>query len=243
MSPGLASGREAASHAAAPLPSGWLCATWCPAPAVDGIYLLSRQGDPADQAGKPFFKLRLSDRTGTVDCTVWEVDAVGAGLKAGDLVHVSARVTEYQGKAQLEATGVRAGARRRCAAPRFPALHLPRHRGTQGLPAVPHRVGVRPRLQRPAARSSSATRPSSRSSPRRRLPRSTTTPISAAWWSTPSPWPRCATSWPSSTAGWTATCCSPPPSFTTSARRGSWPSRPPSTSPMPASSWGTSSRA
>ena len=58
--------------------------------------------------GKPFFKLRLSDRTGTIDCTVWEPEAFTNGLKTGDLVQVTARVGEYMGKPQLEATAVSA---------------------------------------------------------------------------------------------------------------------------------------
>lgn len=75
---------------------------------VRGIYLLAGKETRTTKAGKPFFKLRVSDRTGTVDCTVWEVDQMQDGLGPGDLVVLSARVTEYQGKAQLEASAVAA---------------------------------------------------------------------------------------------------------------------------------------
>jgi 3'-5' exoribonuclease len=77
-----------------------------PGRAVEGIYLLAGKETRQTKAGKPFFKLRLSDRTGAVDCTVWEVDTMEPGLKSGDLVAVMARVTEYQGRAQLEASRV-----------------------------------------------------------------------------------------------------------------------------------------
>jgi 3'-5' exoribonuclease len=73
---------------------------------VRGVYLLSGKETRTTKAGKPFFKLKLSDRTGTVDCTVWEVGDVRSEVSAGDLVFVDARVTEYLGKPQLEATTV-----------------------------------------------------------------------------------------------------------------------------------------
>ncbi len=96
-SSGEASIREAARIAVCDL---------VPGTGVEGVYLLSSKETRQTRQGKPFFKLRVSDRTGTVDCTVWEVDSVGPGVKAGDLVTVCARVTEYQGKPQLEATNV-----------------------------------------------------------------------------------------------------------------------------------------
>jgi 3'-5' exoribonuclease len=74
---------------------------------VRGVYLMSAKETRSTKAGKPFYKLRLSDRTGSIDCTVWETDQLEAGLGAGDLVLINARVSEYQGKAQLEATAVR----------------------------------------------------------------------------------------------------------------------------------------
>lgn len=79
-----------------------------PGTTVHGVYLLSSKETRTTKAGKPFFKLRVSDRTGTVDCTVWEVAAMDDALRPGDLVSVAARVTEYQGKAQLEASEIAA---------------------------------------------------------------------------------------------------------------------------------------
>jgi 3'-5' exoribonuclease len=79
-----------------------------PGTTVRGTYLLGAKETRSTKAGKPFFKLRLSDRTGNIDCTVWETDQFETGLGAGDLVLISARVSEYQGKAQLEASAVRA---------------------------------------------------------------------------------------------------------------------------------------
>ena len=44
-----------------------------PGTGVDGVYLLSAKETRQTRQGKPFYKLRVGDRTGTVDCTVWEV--------------------------------------------------------------------------------------------------------------------------------------------------------------------------
>jgi 3'-5' exoribonuclease len=77
-----------------------------PGNSVEGVYLLSAKETRQTRQGKPFFKMRVSDRTGTIDCSVWEVDSVEPGVKVGDLVTVCARVTEYQGRPQLEATRV-----------------------------------------------------------------------------------------------------------------------------------------
>jgi 3'-5' exoribonuclease len=77
-----------------------------PGSTISGVYLLSSKDTRQTKAGKPFYKLRLSDRTGTVDCTVWETDTMLPTIQVGDLVSVAARVTEYQGRAQLEASEV-----------------------------------------------------------------------------------------------------------------------------------------
>jgi len=77
-----------------------------PDSSVEGVYLLSAKETRRTKAGKPFFKLRLSDRTGTVDCTVWEIETMDSVLKPGDLALVTGRVTEYQGRPQLEAVKV-----------------------------------------------------------------------------------------------------------------------------------------
>jgi 3'-5' exoribonuclease len=77
-----------------------------PGSAVEGVYLLSSKETRQTKAGKPFYKLKVSDRTGTVDCTVWEIDWMQPGVEVGDLVSITARVTEYQNRPQLEASRV-----------------------------------------------------------------------------------------------------------------------------------------
>ncbi len=79
-----------------------------PGSAIEGVYLLSDKETRYTKAGKPFYKLKVSDRTGTIDCTVWEVEQVHPGVEVGDLVWLTARVTEYQKRPQLEALRVTA---------------------------------------------------------------------------------------------------------------------------------------
>lgn len=79
-----------------------------PGTSVSGVYLLTAKETRSTKAGKPFFKLKLSDRTGTVDCTVWDTEAMQCDAKIGSLVLVSARVSEYLGRPQLEASAVTA---------------------------------------------------------------------------------------------------------------------------------------
>ena len=201
-----------------------------------------RQGDPPDQAGQALLQAPggRPHRHGRLHGVGGRSGGPGSqGGRPGDGLRPGHRVPG-QGPAGGHQRGRGAAGRR--AAPGFPPLHLPRHRGAQGLPAVPHRLGVRPRLRRSARahlRRPGLLRDLHHRAGRQGLPPRLPGRAGGAHGRA---WPRCATSWPSSTAGSTATCCSPPRCCTTSARRGSWRSRPPSTSPTRASSWDTSSR-
>jgi 3'-5' exoribonuclease len=73
---------------------------------VETVYLLSGKENRTTKAGKPFFRLKLNDRTGTVDCMVWDIDVMDPAVRTGDLVAVTGRVSEYQGRPQLEATKI-----------------------------------------------------------------------------------------------------------------------------------------
>ncbi|MCX8032365.1 MAG: HD domain-containing protein [Thermoleophilia bacterium] len=73
---------------------------------VEGVYLLSAKEVRLTKTGKPYYRLKLSDRTGAIECTIWEVEAVEGDIQVGELVSTSAQVTEYQGKRQLVATRI-----------------------------------------------------------------------------------------------------------------------------------------
>jgi len=44
----------------------------CPGTSVEEVYLVTRKDLRSTKAGKPYLRLRVSDRTGTADCMVWE---------------------------------------------------------------------------------------------------------------------------------------------------------------------------
>ncbi|MHB0979019.1 MAG: 3'-5' exoribonuclease YhaM family protein [Thermoleophilia bacterium] len=76
--------------------------------AVCETYLVRSKELRTTKGGKPFLKLRVGDRTGALDCMVWEdAERLARGFEIGDLVIVRARATEYQGSVQLEAGDVR----------------------------------------------------------------------------------------------------------------------------------------
>ncbi len=75
---------------------------------VDEVYLVLSKEVRTTKSGKPFLKLRVGDRSGGVDCMVWEAaERLSEGFRQGDVVRVRARASEYGGKVQLEATDLR----------------------------------------------------------------------------------------------------------------------------------------
>ncbi len=75
-----------------------------PGTSVFDVFLVTRKETRTTKSGKPFLKLRLGDRTGALDCMVWEAaDALGAGFETGDVVRVRGRTSEYRGSLQMEA--------------------------------------------------------------------------------------------------------------------------------------------
>lgn len=70
-------------------------------------YLAAAKDLRTAKNGKAYLKLRLGDRDGMVDCMVWDdAETIAAGFDGGDVVIVEGRVTEYQGRPQVEAVSV-----------------------------------------------------------------------------------------------------------------------------------------
>ena len=75
---------------------------------IDETYLVRTKDLRTTKSGKPFLKLQVGDRSGMLDCMVWEdAERVAAVFEAGDVVRISGRTSEYEGRVQLEATMVR----------------------------------------------------------------------------------------------------------------------------------------
>ncbi len=74
---------------------------------MEELYLVSAKELRTTKTGKPFLKLKVGDRTGTLDCMVWEeAERTAAGFECGDVVMVRGRTSEYAGRVQLEAKAV-----------------------------------------------------------------------------------------------------------------------------------------
>jgi 3'-5' exoribonuclease len=79
-----------------------------PGTCIEQPYLVSSKELRTARNGKPYLKLRVGDREGMLDCMVWEgADRLAPEFETGDVVLIEARVGEYAGKVQLEATGLR----------------------------------------------------------------------------------------------------------------------------------------
>lgn len=71
------------------------------------VFLVSHKEVRSTKAGKPFLRLKLSDRTGSVEGVVWDNAATLAPTFAvGDLVVAQGRVSEYEGSIQVEASNL-----------------------------------------------------------------------------------------------------------------------------------------
>ncbi len=69
---------------------------------VTSFFLVCEKEIRTGQAGKPYLRLALGDRTGTVEARMWEnFEKDAAGFSRDDFVKVQARVETYRGRHQL----------------------------------------------------------------------------------------------------------------------------------------------
>lgn len=79
-----------------------------PGRGVEEIFLVSSKEMGTTRKGKPFLRLRLSDRSGTVDGVLWEDAEEAASLfEQGDHIYVRGTVSEYKGSPQVKADRIR----------------------------------------------------------------------------------------------------------------------------------------
>jgi 3'-5' exoribonuclease len=78
-----------------------------PGTMIEEVYLVKSKETRTTRSGRPYLKLRVGDRTGVVDCMVWDnAERMATRFSLGDLVLVKGRVGEYQGSVQLEAVDI-----------------------------------------------------------------------------------------------------------------------------------------
>lgn len=70
--------------------------------AVDSIFLVKEKNISIGKNGRLFMALKIGDKTGNMDCRVWEnVDELGKSFAVGDLVKVKGMVQLFQNRRQL----------------------------------------------------------------------------------------------------------------------------------------------
>jgi len=70
--------------------------------AVTSFFLVHEKEIRATREGKPYLRLELGDRTGTVEARMWEnFEAAAGSIERDDFVKVQARVEVYRNKMQL----------------------------------------------------------------------------------------------------------------------------------------------
>lgn len=76
---------------------------------VRGIYLCKQYQSLKTKAGKSYYSLTLTDKTGTLDAKVWDIGNPGVydDFNAMDYVNVNGRITSFQGSLQLNITNIR----------------------------------------------------------------------------------------------------------------------------------------
>ena len=78
-------------------------------PDLQGIicdwFLLTSKETKLTRGGKPYLNLRLSDKTGDIECKLWDADTIPADV--GAAVKIEATAGEYNGKPQLTVNRLR----------------------------------------------------------------------------------------------------------------------------------------
>ena len=79
-----------------------------PDTSVTTFLLVGEKELRATREGKPFLRLELSDRTGTIEARIWEnVEYVVASFERDDIIKIQGRVESYRNKTQLAIDKIR----------------------------------------------------------------------------------------------------------------------------------------
>lgn len=74
----------------------------CDGAKVDDIFLIHSKSLGYTQDGAPFVRLKLGDRTGTIDAIKWDVsETTGASISNDQFIRIRGTVTTYNGKMQI----------------------------------------------------------------------------------------------------------------------------------------------
>jgi 3'-5' exoribonuclease len=75
---------------------------------VRELFLVAGKALLTSNAGKPYLSLQLRDRTGAIECRVWDrAEEIGKRFERDDVVEASGSAIAYQGRVQLKVHDVR----------------------------------------------------------------------------------------------------------------------------------------
>ncbi|HEU5360875.1 MAG TPA: OB-fold nucleic acid binding domain-containing protein [Candidatus Deferrimicrobiaceae bacterium] len=75
---------------------------------VKDLFLVSNKAVLVSNTGKPYLNLSLRDRTGQVECRVWDrAEEIATRFERDDIVEASGSAIQYQGRIQLKVNDVR----------------------------------------------------------------------------------------------------------------------------------------
>src|SRR3990172_10127426 len=75
---------------------------------VRDLFLVSSKAVLSSNSGKPYINLSRRDRTGQVECRVWDrAEEIGKRFDRDDIVEASGSAIQYQGRVQLKVHDVR----------------------------------------------------------------------------------------------------------------------------------------
>ena len=78
---------------------------------VSGIYLCKQKTPAVTRNGKPYENVVLQDKTGSIDCKIWDPNSQGiADFDAMDFVEINGEVTSFSGNLQLNIRRLRLAA-------------------------------------------------------------------------------------------------------------------------------------
>lgn len=74
---------------------------------VTGFFAVAQKQTRITRDGATYFAVSVSDRTGQIECRIWEAAAIKAEFEQGDIVKAQGQVCRYQDKLQLKVEKIR----------------------------------------------------------------------------------------------------------------------------------------
>jgi 3'-5' exoribonuclease len=74
---------------------------------IDGFFVVAQKQTRSTRDGAPYFAISICDRTGQIECRVWEMASILGDFASGDVVKVRGQVCRYQERLQLKVEKIR----------------------------------------------------------------------------------------------------------------------------------------